>query len=286
MNKKGFALVVSLLTVLALSILLAGFFLKSINEKHLAERYANSIKAFWLAEAGIAEGINNLPGNVSNCLQDGYCYSVLVVKLSDEYYQINSIGTVSLASGEKAEKELQVIVKVNRPDSSNFSHAIETTGELQTRGRAYTINGTINEEAALNFADLFECSKEEMESAATYLYDDVLPEPINGITWVNTTDGNELTVAGNIQGSGILVIAGDVHFSGTIDIDGIVYVIGKLRMSGTPTINGAILAESQAEVDTRIVGHVTINYNPDTISSALISLQGMSSEVVSWQEAE
>jgi len=286
MNKKGFALVLSLLTVLALSILLAGFFLKSINEKGLAERHAYNIKAFWLAEAGIAESVNNLPNNVSNCLQDGHCYATVVLELSGEYYQINSVGTVSLPSGGQVEKELEVVVKVNRPDASNFPDAIQTTGELITKGRAYTINGTINEQAALNFADLFECSKEEMELWATHYYSDQLLEPIDGITWVDTTDGNELTVAGNLQGSGILVIFGDVHFSGTLDINGIVYVIGKLRMSGTPTINGTILAESQADIDTTIVGHVTINHNTEIISNALIFLQGVSSEIVSWKEEE
>lgn len=294
MNKRGAVLVFSLLLVTVLAIVSAALFLKTINEKNLTERYINSIRAFWVAETGIAEGVRNLPTSpLNSCLDESEgcpsgsscCYNVTTSYLGDVYYQIDSVGSVALVSGGTISRALSGIVRTTPPDSAGFAHAIETTGELVTQGE-YTINGTVNENAALNFSDLFSSSKEELKSSATYLYDEsTFGAPISGITWVDVSSGT-LTISGNLAGSGILVIEGDTHFAGTFDFDGVIYVIGELAMSGTPTINGAILAESGVDIDTTIGGDVTINYDSTEIADALDPLQYISSEVVSWHEAE
>jgi len=286
MNKKGIVLILSFLVVTVLTVLLASLFFKTINENNLTQRHLNSVQAFWLAEAGIAEAVKNLPGSTPDgCLSTGYCYSVDISALPNSYYQIDSTGSVSLPSGEVInQRALRAVARTIPPDISSFPHAIEITGSLITKGNAYTINGTVSENAAVNFSDLFEHSKAEIEAAAAYTYQDTLIEPVGMVTWVNVSTGTELTVAGDLEGSGVLIVAGDVHFSGTVDFDGILYVMGRCRMSGTPTINGAVFVESEADIDATISGHVTMNYDVVEITEALTYLGLTSSEIRSWQE--
>jgi len=293
MNRKGVVLIISFIVILFLTILAAAFLVKSVNENNLTKRSLNSTRAFWLAEEGIAESVKDLTvSSVNGCwtqargCPQGYtcCYSARTSQLTSDYYQIDSFGTVTFPDGAVVSGSLRAVARMEVPDASNFEHAIETTGELITKGSAYTITGTVNENAALDFSNLFEHSKEELKSVADHLYEDVLAGAIDGITWVDVSSGSELVVAGDLEGSGILIISGDVHFSGTFDFDGIVYVIGELRISGTPTINGSILAESGADIDTTITGHVTINYDPEAITAALANISGVSSQIVSWRQ--
>jgi len=286
MNKKGAALIISLLLVAVLAVLSSALYSKSINENHLARRYVDTIRAFWLAEAGIAEGLKNLPDDTSGYInQSIYTYNVTTTALAGPYYQIESTGAVAY-NGGSVSRTIRAIVKITLPDPLNFEHAIESTGSLVTKGDAYTIDGTVNENAALNFTDMFGVTKEEVRSAADHLYDESsFASPVDNITWVDDAfPGIELIISGDLVGSGMLVVEGDVNISGTVDFDGIIYVIGTLSMSGTPTINGSILAESAVDIDTTIVGHVTVTYDTAAISAALSELSFASTDVVSWSE--
>ncbi|MCF7916206.1 MAG: hypothetical protein K9L61_00320 [Candidatus Omnitrophica bacterium] len=299
MNKKGIALAIVLWIVAIFSVIIASLFIRVLNERNLVKRHINTVKSFWLAEAGLSEAFVNFPNSVSttNITQNQGCpaqatcsYQVTTTKISDsdpnnDYYTVNSIGIVVLATGAQLETNLEATVKTDPPDPSKFQHAIETTGDLVTKGSAYTIEGTINEQAILNFSNLFSASKDTIKSNAAYLYtEDNFAEPVDGITWVEVSSGEELTTAGNLQGSGILVVAGDCHISGTENFNGILYVIGELTITGTPTLNGTVLAESATDIDTTIKGHVTINYDPDAISNALNNIEYLSKEIIAWQQ--
>jgi hypothetical protein len=286
MHRRGIALIFSLLVVVVLSILAASFFLRSINENNLVRRYVNSTRAFWLAEAGIAEGIINLPNDTSGCIGgSNYCYAVDTSLLpATTYYQIDSTGSVTLPQGGSIQRRLIAVV-----DSHvKFEYAIETTVDLVIQGNVDI--DSQNPNSALNFADSFGCSKAEMESYATHSYTD--PDnnvsPCNGITWVDVSSGSEFMITSeNWSGSGILVVNGDAQITGG-HFNGIIYVIGKLRMSGNPTINGSIIAESDTELveDTTITGRVTINYDVGAITTAIMPLEFIPPEIVSWREAQ
>ncbi|MFH1645658.1 MAG: polymer-forming cytoskeletal protein [Candidatus Omnitrophota bacterium] len=288
MNKKGVALIICLIVIVILLVFSGALFSKTINDGNMVKRYVYSTEAFWLAETGIAEGIRNLPyaGSLSGQVKTDYAYSVApLISLGNSYYQIDSTGTVTLPIGGSISESVSVVVKTSPPDPSNFIHAIETTGSLITKGQAYTITGTVNELAEFDFSVLFGVTKETMRSYATHLYnDDNFVAPVDAITWVDVDSGDLLTVAGDLQGSGILVISGDAHFSGTIDFRGIIYVIGELRLSGTPIVNGTVFAESGADIDTTIQGHVTITYDIAAINDALAYLAFLSSEVKAWRQ--
>jgi len=287
-KKKGIALIMALFLVTIFSILSASFFSNVINENKLVRRNSDSVKAFWLAEAGVAEAINNMPANASGHLygDSNYAYSASTINLSGQYYQISSTGTVSRPSSGAITRSVTVVTRTNPVDPAHFQHAIRTTSDLVVKG-SVDINGPSEEFASLNFADLFQHSKEDLKSFATHLYTDPAGGimPIDGITWIDLSPGGEFRASSSgWSGSGILVIAGDAQITGGT-FNGIIYVIGRLRMSGNPVINGTILAESSTEIDTALTGNVTLNYSNTFIINALNPLQFVAPVVVSWRES-
>ncbi|MEW6101531.1 MAG: hypothetical protein AB1481_04480 [Candidatus Omnitrophota bacterium] len=315
MRKRGAALILAVLLVVVLTILGAATFLRIMNESNLVRRNVEETRALWLAEAGLAEAIDNMP-NVEIGNLDGnanYEYSTSAPEsISSNHWRIISTGKVTLPSGGDISRKIEAVVRTT-PVDNNFNHAIRTTVELKMPpgggsveiGCDYTPcpdETELTEEfASINFNDLFGHTKEEMEGYATQVLDN--PEvdvPIsNGITWVNVSEGNELKIKNNNwvaptgqpqAGEGIpddaaiLIVNGDVRIEGGT-FYGILYVIGRLRLDGNPTIYGTVLAESEAEIkDTFLAGDVTILHDPESVDDALVYLQFIAPVVVSWKE--
>jgi len=300
MGKAGFILVWAMLLMVVVGILLGGFFLNTINENALVKRHVASKRAFWLAEAGLAEALHNLPSNIPetslplgniNYVYNATTGTPFTVGVSN-YYNVAATGTVTLPSvgylGGSVKRDLAVVVRATPPDSSKFQHAIRTTVVLDISG-SVEINGDTEDSAALDFPDLFNSTKAEMEAMATNSYTNPPNNiaPVAGITWINLTEGSELKISDNgWTGSGILVVSGgDVHITGG-EFDGILYVVGDLFISGNPTIDGSVLVESDTSLvdDIDVTGNPTINFDTTEISTALSSLGFASSEIVSWKE--
>jgi Tfp pilus assembly protein PilX len=290
MNKKGAVLIFGLLVILTLSILASSFYFKSINADKLTRRYVESSRAFWLAEAGIAEALSNLPAaTVSGYIgSSSYTYSAQVVQVAGtaNYYTISSTGSVALQGSQTIDRSLSAIIRTGIVNPAKFQYAIGTTTNLVVKG-SVEINpvGSFQENAILDFADLFGISKADMKLNAAGVYTlETFPSSVSGITWVDVPTGSTLNIAGGLIGSGILVINGNAHFSGTVQFSGIIYVIGKLTMTGDVTATGSVLAESSATVDTILKGNVTLNYDPLEIAGALSPLQFLNKNIVCWQE--
>ena len=284
MNNKGFVLILALLVSLIFSLLLSGFYVQSINENKLARRFADSTRAYWLAEAGLANAYVNFPGGASGSLGGAnYTYNANVTHISGNYYTVSSVGTVNHEGGQAISRTITATVKTGNADPSKFKFGIETTTDLVTKGSvSIDPSNSWKEFSTLDFADLFGVSKAQMQAGATHSYTaSSFAAPVDGITWVEVPSGSSLTVAGTLAGSGVLVINGNTHFSGTVDFDGIIYVIGALTMTGTVTTNGSVLAESSTTVDTTIKGNVTINYRVDKITDALNAVASLSKQLVS-----
>ncbi|MFH1868540.1 MAG: hypothetical protein ABH843_06170 [Candidatus Omnitrophota bacterium] len=298
-NKRGVALVFCLVVVAILAVLSSSMFSRSISERKMSERSVTTNEALWVAEAGLAEGIDHIfdAGSVLNgSLKQGYDYNVTRTPISATYCRLVSKGTVN-TSGAGLARKIEAIIVLNFPEPGNFDRAIETTGELDIRGAAHTITGengvpndlanAVNENAAVDFMALFGVTKAEMRANADQLYTEVtFGDPVSGITWVDVTPENQLTIDGNLVGDGILVVQGDVRISGTVEFTGVIYVIGQLSLSGTPDIFGSIIAESGADIDTTIAaGNVEITWNEEAIANALTRLNTLASrEVAAWYE--
>ncbi len=291
-NKRGVVLVYSLLVTMVLSILLGSLYLGSINENLQANQYVNSMRAFWLAEAGIATvkanpGLSAVSGNLGG---SNYAYSVAspqaVPGTGNMYWIVNSTGTVTLPNGSTVSRTLTTTIKTAGADALKFPYAIDTTAELEIKGQAVTIDGTFKEEDnTINFNNMFGVSKTTMKADAAHLYTDTnFGAPVDGITWVDVASGNTLNISGNLTGSGILIINGNAKFSGTVIFNGIIYVIGTLTMTGDVTTNGSLIAESSAEADTTLSGSVNINFDLAQIEDALLQVQFLNKQIVAWRD--
>jgi len=295
-NNKGIVLVLALIVTLVLSILSVSFYMQNINESKLARRSIDSMRAFWLAEAGIAQATkNNTPSNASGYVADtNHTYNAFVTPVSGtNYYTVASTGTVTLPSGESLSRTITVTVEVQYLPASNFQRAIETTADaIITRGANVHIIPSDPEDpngprvnSDFSFSQLFGMSKEEMRAIADHLYtsSNFDPNNVNGITWVDVDSGSTLNVTGESTGSGILIVNGDVKFAGTVLFEGIIYVIGKLTATGTFDQYGSLLVESTLELDPVISGAATINYDADAITEALSGMISGNAPV-SWTE--
>lgn len=299
MNKRGIALILALLVSTVLFILLGAFFLRSINENNLVRRNVNSTRAFWLAEAGVAEATRRLPntGSFSGDLESNPDYQWTATSAywtssgpGVDIYRINSKGTVAL--GGSIDRNLEAFVSVTPPQPSGFDLAIQVNGGLKLYG-SYDINpdDSYKTDAKLSFTDKFDLSSERIKNIAieqgTYYVNPASPlQNLNGITWIDIvapTTKLKIPKTG-WSGSGILIVNGDTDIEGGT-FNGIIWVIGELTITGNGTINGAVLSECEETVVTDIGGNPTINYNWTAVGSALNLLNAHASRtIVSWRE--
>lgn len=291
MSKKGFILIFSLLITVVLAVLVGAAYLKSTNEAHLAKVFVASSRAFWLAEAGIAHikanpGLSAARGSIGD---PNYTFDTTVSRIGlTRYYTVSSTGSVLLPSGIRVSRTITVTVETGATDPSKFQYAVETTTDLEIKGSAQ-INppDSWREYSTIDFANLFGISKTDMRSSANNLFSNVESFDMgsaNQITWLDVSPGCLLDITGG-DGSGILIINGNVKIRGNTTFNGIIYVIGELTMMGTPIISGSVLAESRTTVDTYLGGNVVLNYDIDAITNSLSWVQFLTKNIVSWRES-
>lgn len=287
MNKRGFVLVFGLLVVTVLVVLSSSVYFKSLNENSLSRRYAESMRAFWLAEAGVAMAGDALPDDLrTSGTIGGASYSTNAAQVTSSLYTITSTGTVELSPGKSLTRTIIASLKSNDVQTGSFQYGIETTADLIIKGAVEIYPSDSKKEGStLDFANLFGFSKADLQAHADHVYTpSTFPDTISGLTWVNVPTGKTLTISGDGSGSGILIINGDVKFSGTYDFNGIIYVIGKLTMHGTVETHGAVLAESGTKLDTTLTGTVDIYYDQGQIEAALNEVRFVTKDIVSWKE--
>ncbi|MDD5450060.1 MAG: hypothetical protein PHO42_05635 [Candidatus Omnitrophica bacterium] len=279
------------------------------GETRMVRLQNNSIRAFYLAEAGMEDAIarikkgadfNDFTGKLYSQINE---YSVditpntlpapspavttYVINSSGSYPDINSADKVSRRVSENID------VKPNG-DPSKIINAIEVNGELKISGAA-VINGGIKQNAILDFELIFDVSKEEMEQMAYHKYTD--PEnnviPVDKITWVNLANQSSFVISETgWSGSGILVVKAPAgSTSPTLEIEGgtfngVIWVIGNLRITGNAVINGAVFVEDGSAEITKLTGTPRINYDPAQVASAFVYLGNSVLKVYEWQEIQ
>lgn len=298
MNNRGVILVFSLFVVLILSVLLGAFYFQSISENQLAMRYADSTRALWLAESGIAKVKSNTGiGVASDFNFDGnprHTYNAIPTQIgATAYYNVVSTGTITSPNGRIVSRVVNATMKLTPPSASQFQYSVETTSnDLDYKTKCVT-----NPENPLNltktgstqtFDNLFGISKAEMKAISqaqgTYLSGD-FGNTINatGVTWVDVNSGQTLDIQ-HLNGSGIVVINGNFKVNGvpTDGFDGILYIVGQLETLGNSAVNGSVFVESSAAIGADLTGSSLITYNSTYISDALLNVAAKS--VVSWRE--
>ncbi len=300
MNKRAVALIMALLVILVLSIILGVLFFKTVSENSLVQRQINSTRAFWVAEAGLARAIANLPNSPTDGTLGSHSFQTTTTFRaninSSDYYDIISTGTVTLASGADITRVVKAVVKRGPVDASKFKYGIQAANDLCWGGGCSKTpenyldpdvcpDGPCWKEfdAAINFSDLFGYSQADVEAVATHYTEDNFPGVISGVTWVDVTPGDNLVINGTETGTGVLIIDGDVRVEGTYQFHGIMYVLGNLTARGTYDAYGSTIVASTTEVD-EVNGTPEFHYNETDITDALAVLSGNFKEIVSWWE--
>jgi Tfp pilus assembly protein PilX len=308
LNQRGVVLVFSLLVSLMLIVLSGAFFFQATGESQFAKRYADSLRALWLAEAGIAEVKSRLgvPPNISSKPLDAgypnYTYSVAASRIGlTNYYTVVATGSVAAAPGGSVSRQVSTTMKLTPPDAAKFQYGIETTASsdyLIYKPKNIIPVGSVKANSNMTFQDLFGVTTSTMkaiaDAAGTYYQSRGLGSSlaVNEVAWVDVTnasgemDPNGLLQIEHLTGSGTLVVCGDLKITGGGTFDGILYVIGSLTMRGDSRINGAVFVESSLTIEDKIdlSGNSQIKYDTQEIADALLPLA--SKTIVSWKEIE
>lgn len=92
--------------------------------------------------------------------------------------------------------------------------------------------------------------------------------------------GREVSLSGNFEGRGILIITGDLKLSGTLAYEGLIYVFGDVTISGggsSLNVVGGIMANSTVNVN----GNIDVVYDKDTLEA--VSKENSTPALVLWK---
>ncbi len=308
MNKRGIALVLGLLVLLVLTILLSAFIVKTVNENNLVKRHISSIRAFWTAEAGLAEAKRRLSEGSFNEFFGDYRYEITssypstrAVINNSNYYDVASKGIVPLVEGGAVERKIEAVIKTGPIDDSKFPYAIDAANDLCFGGNCKkpaedyldpdicNSHACWNEKnAALNFMDLFGYEQSVVKNLAiqnnTYYTEANFPTTVNGVTWVDVAPGSTLTIGTADTGGGLMIVNGNLHVGGGYQFRGIIYVLGTLEARGTFDAFGSIVVASTVGVDS-INGTPVFHWDINEIHNALTLLSLSNTRIVSWKES-
>lgn len=312
LNKNGAALIIAFMVVVLLTILSSGLILRSVSERAVAQRYVDSTRAFWLAEAGINQALlqlksdfNNLNGIAATALGEGeYAVDAIVVEGSNR--RVTAHGFIPNQAAKRSERSISVLVQNlpggNPSNPSLITYAIETSGTLKITGSIELHpSGSSHSGSALTFEEVFGMTPEQVKSIALiaeadgtgHVYTDPAAnqQPVNGITWVELTGGNKYSISSNWSGSGLLIVNSNgndvaLDISGEWQFTGMIWVNGRVKVTGTPIIEGAVFARSSINAESTFAGNASLTFDSSDVADAFgfLSQSGAGIRVLSWRE--
>ena len=260
------------------------------------------MRAFWTAEAGLAEAIKNLPSSPNDGPLGEYFYQATTTYRTTinfcNYYNITSTSTVGGCI-----RTLHAVVKTGAVDPTKFQYGLQAANDLCFGGAGSCnkapedfldpdICGTPpnthlcwkEEDKAINFRDMFGYELSAVQDIATHYTSATFPGTVSGLSWVDVDPGSTLMVTGDLEGSGVLIINGNVHFGGDYKFHGIVYVLGTMTARGTFDAYGSMVVASTSDVDS-INGTPDFHWSESDIITALQQLAVSTKVIVSWWES-
>ena len=147
-SKKAVVLIFSLVVVAILGALAMSMLYRSISENRMIQKFENSSKAFWLAEAGVNRALEELRNNYAssgNCLwltslgQGEYCVDVIV---NGQERNLTAHGFIPSRDAVQIERLINVVI-VKRIPPNFYSNALYSAGDLDINGDAYSVDGDV-----------------------------------------------------------------------------------------------------------------------------------------------
>lgn len=302
------------MVIVALTILGTATISRSVSERFMAQRHAESAQAFWLAEAGIAQALlqlradfNDLDSITATSLGNGE-YSVDTILVEGSNRRVTAHGYVPSQAAPRAERTITVLAQSSEGSNPSnpelIEYAIDTTGSLDISGSAETRPpNSSHQGSSLDFEEVFgmtlDAARTLAEQAAAqgtgYVYTDpgTNTQPVNGITWVELTSSNKFSISGQWNGSGLMIVNGngqnlalEITGQGNMTFTGMIWVIGKVKIAGQASITGAIFAESTTGIESEVTGNSTITFSMPAVDGAFGLLGGGTGgiTVLSWRE--
>ncbi|MFH1645961.1 MAG: pilus assembly PilX N-terminal domain-containing protein [Candidatus Omnitrophota bacterium] len=228
-SEKGAVLVISLMIILMLTSITAGFvFLVTVFTRSVGANMVSS-KAFWIAEAGLQEAIykvstdvayRNNPVAITNNLGSG-SYTVNVT-LAGNFYRISSVAQVAGYS-TKVEQSMRIQgYPGGLPEAFYYTNYVSGAINLQN-----VINGTIVGDIAAG-SDVH--GEEDWTITGTIETPKVIDFPTVDFT--------------GYEGISDYVINGNFTFEEGQVYEGLYYIKGNVTVEADVTINGGIIAEN------------------------------------------
>ncbi|GEM_PF-7053775 len=304
MNKKGFVLWVVSGFVLVLVVMVIGFIVLVNNEIIKAEQQGDSLKAFFLAEAGIEKAIYEISRDGTYTSETATfgegIYDVTVTSLAGTQKQIDASGYVPNKTSPRAQRSISVIADKetglplggalttsgsvtlkaqSEVDGGSDNAGIVTTDEDQiTQQGLPTLTGNppIKEVAQpVTFEDIFRITPDEMKALATVYTNPGNNEPADptGINWVE----GSVKYTSHTSGSGILIVSGDLEVTAHVNFDGVIYVMGNADLGAHVVISGGLVTEGNSTHR----AHSSVTYNETAIDAAAELYPYV---IVSWEE--
>ena len=148
MNKRGVILLILFMVISVLLTLGAGFVVRVVSENNAALRYVDSINAFWLAEAGIAQALAGLRADYSlsgsevwtGTLSQGN-YSV-DVEIMGERRRVVSRGFAPLSGPVRAIRIIEAVIGGGIPEDF-YDKTVYSAGDIQINGTSFSIEGDV-----------------------------------------------------------------------------------------------------------------------------------------------
>ncbi|MBU0549141.1 MAG: pilus assembly PilX N-terminal domain-containing protein [Candidatus Omnitrophica bacterium] len=202
MNKRGVALIAAYMVIAVLTILGVGFIVRTINERNIAQRYVDSVHAFWASEAGISRALSELRINSSlsgidlwsATLTNG-SYSV-DVEVDGEMLKVTSHGFAP-AGVSRVERAVEAMMSKSVP-SDFYDHAVYSGGDVDFNGDSYSVTGSTTDACSGDAGDVLYADQDDIEH----------PENISGSLTQDTTasplarfDFQELLTISQSQGN-------------------------------------------------------------------------------------
>jgi len=152
MNKRGIALIVAFMVIVVLTILGTAIVSRSISERFVVQRYAESTQAFWLAEAGVNRALKELKSNYTTVGyglwptpmgQGRYQIDVADVTVNGQAYKkVTAHGIIPLTGPARAERVVETIMSKFIPPNF-YDNAVYSAGEVDFNGNAFSVTNNL-----------------------------------------------------------------------------------------------------------------------------------------------
>ena len=146
MNKKGSILILVIIVSVVITILGTALLHKSITENNLAQKYLDSARAFWLAEAGINKALTNARNDITNSelasFGDGE-YEFTVVDDGGNL-KVTAYGYVPSKDSYRIMHKVETTMSKGIP-LDFYDYPIYSAGDVDFNGNTYSV---INNESA------------------------------------------------------------------------------------------------------------------------------------------